>query len=491
MDSGFQLVFLSGPRADEVFPLPLGELTAGRSQTNQLVIDDPTVSRKHMKFVVSRDAVVVEDLGSSHGSLINGAKLGRAAPLAKGDTLQVGGQKFRLDFTGASKAAKGEGAADDDGHEGEGTRFMPEDDAEPAQEQHDHTRVFEAEHTRMLDASELRDLKPGRRTAVMSTPKSRMVLGGVILALIAGVAAVAIVRQTSGGAGPAATLTSFKDAQYGYSMSYPAGWKKQQGVDGVVIRFESPDGVRIDVLADKSMENSAQGLTVGFAGYADALAKRHPGFRLLGSDPMTINEVRVIFYAFTSKERQGKAIYVVQGDTRLSVECSAPLAQYFTVAKQFNSILNSFALADAQKYVDYPLPDEPMRRLAVTSPATLTDAARQDYDIGKDLVRTRTVRPENLFRAIERFKAALQKSAALGTHPDFYTDLSKQLTSANGLLAQAIRDQRYKVTAAAMQQDFATAQFEAARLMQMIPDRRDPAYQEAQYLVKAYAPTEE
>lgn len=69
------------------------ELQIGRSAGAEGRLgDDPEISRQHAR--ISRDAqgqLMVEDLGSTNGTFLNGAKVGTSTRLKKGDRVQVGG----------------------------------------------------------------------------------------------------------------------------------------------------------------------------------------------------------------------------------------------------------------------------------------------------------------------------------------------------------------------------------------------------------------
>jgi two-component system response regulator AtoC len=59
----------------QVVPLPgAGTLTVGRSQQCDVTIDSGSVSRHHANFVVGQD-VEIEDIGSSNGTYVDGARL--------------------------------------------------------------------------------------------------------------------------------------------------------------------------------------------------------------------------------------------------------------------------------------------------------------------------------------------------------------------------------------------------------------------------------
>src|SRR5687767_10547528 len=76
------------------FELPAGTSTIGRGRECYLSIEDPTISREHVVVSVTDDTVVVRDLGSSNGTLLNGAQLVGSAPLRDGDRLRLGKQEI-------------------------------------------------------------------------------------------------------------------------------------------------------------------------------------------------------------------------------------------------------------------------------------------------------------------------------------------------------------------------------------------------------------
>ena len=55
--------------------LPLGETLVGRDVGCALRFNDPSVSRRHLRFVHRVNEMFVEDVGSSNGTLFNGRTL--------------------------------------------------------------------------------------------------------------------------------------------------------------------------------------------------------------------------------------------------------------------------------------------------------------------------------------------------------------------------------------------------------------------------------
>ena len=80
-----ELVLDDGPQALEGH----GPWTVGRSQDNDVVVDDPNVSRRHARLMRSENGFVVEDLGSTNGTLLDGAPIDRER-IESGDELTFG-----------------------------------------------------------------------------------------------------------------------------------------------------------------------------------------------------------------------------------------------------------------------------------------------------------------------------------------------------------------------------------------------------------------
>jgi hypothetical protein len=77
--------------------LPLGETLIGRDVGCSLRFNDPTVSRRHLKFVRrGDDNVTVEDLSSTNGTLLNGSVLRKPTKVADGDMISVGNRTLSI-----------------------------------------------------------------------------------------------------------------------------------------------------------------------------------------------------------------------------------------------------------------------------------------------------------------------------------------------------------------------------------------------------------
>lgn len=83
------LVLLRLGRPVATYPLAEGTTTLGRAPGNGIVLDDPSVSRRHAEITVAPDQVQLRDLKSRNGVQVNGAPR-REAALQAGDRLKIG-----------------------------------------------------------------------------------------------------------------------------------------------------------------------------------------------------------------------------------------------------------------------------------------------------------------------------------------------------------------------------------------------------------------
>jgi ABC-type multidrug transport system ATPase subunit/ABC-type multidrug transport system permease subunit len=106
---GHQLRFVAGERTHAgVAGMPLlparmvqyagGRMTLGRDPTNDVVLDDPNVSRFHAVVAPGRSGIELRDLGSSNGTRVDG-EMTAAATIATGTEIGIG--PFRILFDGS------------------------------------------------------------------------------------------------------------------------------------------------------------------------------------------------------------------------------------------------------------------------------------------------------------------------------------------------------------------------------------------------------
>jgi hypothetical protein len=90
------LVLLVGPTADAVYTLPeSGYILIGREAHCDIVVPDPTVSRRHAALRRRDGEDWLEDLDSRGGTFVNGVRVSEPRRLVDGDDLRLAAQHLR------------------------------------------------------------------------------------------------------------------------------------------------------------------------------------------------------------------------------------------------------------------------------------------------------------------------------------------------------------------------------------------------------------
>jgi pSer/pThr/pTyr-binding forkhead associated (FHA) protein len=96
-DRPLGLVVVAGPPELRGVKVALDRaVRIGREPGFELVIADDFVSQRHARVVPGPDGPVLEDLGSTNGTVLNGAKVTAPAVLAPGDEVAVGAVRLKV-----------------------------------------------------------------------------------------------------------------------------------------------------------------------------------------------------------------------------------------------------------------------------------------------------------------------------------------------------------------------------------------------------------
>lgn len=135
------------------------ETVIGRTAGDILLSDDRRVSSRHCRLLMTATGPLIEDLKSSNGTLVNGAKLtpGQAMPLAPGARITIGDHVFEFALVGATANASPTEAA---------AGVAPA----PGREKRDPTTLLAILFFAAAGAALFAGLKPRAKSAAPKTP---------------------------------------------------------------------------------------------------------------------------------------------------------------------------------------------------------------------------------------------------------------------------------------------------------------------------------
>jgi pSer/pThr/pTyr-binding forkhead associated (FHA) protein len=496
---------IEGEGKGQIKPFTSSLMIVGRAQEAEIHVDDVTnkVSRRHLQVRVEAGVVFVENM-SPYGALLNGKAITSAVSLDAGDTIKIGEIQLRYEEkpdgpkadlpkpeTPRDSSAR-DGDIDPKSVEYDATRVADpsilaarEKERQKAEaDDGEGTRVADEDKTRMMNPDELGKFRAAVAVKAQTAPTRK--IGILIVFVLAALGAVVwlLHRQTGTGADAVGSI-AYNDPLYPFNFSYPVNWARMQD-SAEVIGFGfgkegDADMARVDVFHDKQPDYALTGLTDGFLKYVEVLKKRFKGFELTSQERKTSSDATAIFFGFRAATQQGKGIYLLDAETRLVMECYSPSSSYERYRPVFNTILESFHLAGdrPQEFIEYAMPDASLNTLASSSPVELSRQLQEHLASGGDLLKNRLLRPENLDKSIQEYRQALQLSMAGPERLPEWRPAAEGLAEATRLFHQELDAARLKIKIAIKEGNRDTAYWEARQMLQMVPDKTDPAYFEA------------
>ena len=87
---GCKLVVKKGPATGTSYDLDQVEIFVGRDLGNDIVVNDPEISRRHARLYKHGVHYLIEDLGSTNGTIVNGQKIRGPKELTNHDYVAMG-----------------------------------------------------------------------------------------------------------------------------------------------------------------------------------------------------------------------------------------------------------------------------------------------------------------------------------------------------------------------------------------------------------------
>ena len=268
---GFQLKIAEGKDAGKEFEFDQDSVLIGRTPECDVVLYDAGVSRKHCRIFSEGNRFIIEDMGSSNGTRLNGEPITKKQELADGDQLTLGPVVFVF---GALAAELGEEPSTDAGAEpgadAGSTRIVSADKVKPRVKNKGEVLKPEGaeadpENLDKIQRLATRALPAVRASRVSSAPRLSTAAGAAArVSTSAGaaarpssnpgaierVAASPLPRRTSGGTGSVARVQPGKAG--GLSAAERARIKRES--PGPIAKFklfwlESGKGVRTGIIS--------------------------------------------------------------------------------------------------------------------------------------------------------------------------------------------------------------------------------------------------
>ena len=93
------VLIMEGGADSETIPLQGRSITMGRQSSNDVVVAEPGVSRKHAELADSQGMFVIRDLKSTNGTFVNSKKIDEGDyHLQDGDSIRLGASKVTYTF---------------------------------------------------------------------------------------------------------------------------------------------------------------------------------------------------------------------------------------------------------------------------------------------------------------------------------------------------------------------------------------------------------
>jgi predicted component of type VI protein secretion system len=102
--SDFRMIVRTGPNPGTVFELTKDVSLIGRDVTNDVIVGDAEVSRQHARLTRTPGGYVLEDLGSTNGTFVNGERLVAPRVMNPGDLVALG-ETISLTFNATAPEA--------------------------------------------------------------------------------------------------------------------------------------------------------------------------------------------------------------------------------------------------------------------------------------------------------------------------------------------------------------------------------------------------
>lgn len=431
------LEVIKGEDTGKTFSVPADGARIGRSSKNDIVLEDPLMSRHHSRVYFKEDALWITDLGSANETLVNEKGIADIA-LHVNDRIQLGDTVLKVLNAGTSAA----GAADSQ-KAAAGAATMPP----------------------LVNLGFDGD-EPTKPAATTEHVKPRQILSKKMLY---GVLA-AVVILALGAWIPQLLKPEEKRPDARPSESSPEPARRTRVLE---INYEKVEANPQSIFR-YALTVSAEGI---LAVQIDDLANDRHVRKETRLNPDYIQQLAADFENsgfFTLQEiYQG-----VQPDILDSWDLSVTIDRRTHRTRVINRVEPDI-FRDVRETIENAGKNELGLWAVQFSTETLLALAEESYLLGKKLYDERMIKDENLAMAIKAFNEADWYLETIEPKPEYYADLVSSLRRCRTELESRYEDHNFRARRAIQLRDWREAAQELRTIMALIPDREDDRHREA------------
>ena len=419
-----EIMVMTGELAGKRYAVTSDGLRLGRSSSNDLHIPDEELSRNHCMFEAEgEDGLRIVDLASANGTFVNGVQLGMDAKALKvGDVIEVGASRLQV-------VAEGEDA--------------PRPDAD-----------FHGGVDLGLGAS----APAGSAVPARRPPLVNIVLAAAAVAAIVAIALVLLMPREE--ASPVASTASADLAPALASLRY----EKVEADANRIFRYEltvDDDGILHVVYDDVPDANRHVDKSLRL----DARATKRIAAIFETAGWSDLDSVYAGPSAAAENALKSWRIRTVIGTKirEVLVENSSEPEAFRSVREALETFANNELGIWATQY----------------SKEQLLAMSAESASVGDSKWDERDVEYGNLCASVKAYREAVFYLETVSPKPEGYAELKRKLETADAELANRYKDQRFTADRAINLQDWETAAAELRILCQLVPDKNDERYTEA------------
>lgn len=431
----YRLLVESGPDKGKSFAISESGCSVGRSSHNDLPLLDEQLSRLHCRFQFRKEELWVTDLASANGTEVDGVEIDEKK-VVPGNRIRVGETVLLLEKAGEEGAAAGKPSAGDS----EGGKTVPDATAPAVDLGFSGAMEGEAPVARLQ-----------KRTIIwaVSSFVGLLILAGLLRWMLEAPPGAATVQPLRSDARPRMLELRYEKIEgsaeniFRYDLALNERGRLTVSIDDLSqsrhVRRESPAPVEAELLErlGRQLEDS------GFF----ALEASYEGVALPNS--LASYDLTVVL---------GEKVHRVRVLNRSEPE------EFLNARERIETFVRNELGLWAVEF----------------SRERLESMARDAYMLGVKLVQEKDIQAGNLFSAARSFQECINFLDTVDPKPDFFEEAVSGLREARDETQRRYTEQNFRADRAIKLKDWERAASELRGLFELIPDRTDDRYKDAE-----------